>query len=164
MVTFDGLTWVFGGEVTGEVGVVTSILGGAGFVSGLGISGATVGVIEYGTVISGFVTAGTAGAVGAVMAGATGAVTAGTVVGGVVTAGTVVAGVVTTGVVGVVAGADVDVEDDVVTLGTWLEDVVTTVVVVVVVVVPGAFGYAGVVVVVSGFTRAAGFGFGLGAD
>ena len=74
----------------------------------MGISGATVGLIEYGTVISGFVTAGTAGAVGAVMAGATGAVTA----------GTVVAGVVTTGVVGVVAGADVDVEDDVVTLGT----------------------------------------------
>jgi len=36
--------------------------------------------------------------------------------------------------------------------------------VVVVVVVPGAVGYAGVVVVVSGFTRAAGFGFGLGAD
>jgi len=36
--------------------------------------------------------------------------------------------------------------------------------VVVVVVVPGAAGCAGVVVVVSGFTGAAGFGFGLGAD
>ena len=104
--------------ISGIAGVVEFVFGGTGFVSGLGISGPTVGVIEYGTVISGFVTAGTAGAVGAVMAGATGAVTAGTVVAGVVTAGTVVAGVVTTGVVGVMAGADVDVEDDVVTLGT----------------------------------------------
>jgi hypothetical protein len=50
------------------------------------------------------------------MAGVTGAVTAGPVVAGVVTAGTVVAGVATTGVMGVVAGAVVEV--DVVTLGT----------------------------------------------
>ena len=95
---------------------VEFVFAGTGFVSGLGISGATVGVIEYGTVISGFVTGDTAGALGAVMAGVTGAVKAGPVVAGVVTAGTVVSGVVTTGVVGVVAGAVVEV--DVVTLGT----------------------------------------------